>query len=160
MQTVINYGGVNPPVAIVEIFNSATAFPSQRANPLVGAVSATVSANPRLGGSFHLLNQQWFQYTVLLTGGTATGLVEGQFSNDGGATWVEFYDSGAIANATVGDDEVYVGMFKDVRFLFTPSAADATLLNINMALNDQKPTSKTSNVQQLHNDTAIAATNP
>jgi hypothetical protein len=53
-------------------------------------------------------------------------------------------------------DEVYVGMFKDVRFTLNVGGENLTVFRINMALHDCKPTSKTSNADELHNDTALA----
>jgi len=143
MQTVIKYMDtalplVNTPVTL---FNSALSFPP--------------------GGSFHLLDQQWFQYSLLFDGaaGSITGTILGQYSDNKGSTWTTFYTSGTLDDDVVYDDEVYVGMYKDVRFIFTVTAATevATVFSINMALHDCKPTSKVSNADTLHNDTAIAA---
>jgi len=59
-------------------------------------------------------------------------------SNDGGATWNEFYASST--NEPVGDsttfiDEVFIGHYQDVRFRFNNgAAAQATLFAVNMAL--------------------------
>jgi hypothetical protein len=142
MQTVIKYQDTALPLVntAVTLFNSVTAFPP--------------------GGSFHLLNQQWFQYSLLFDGaaGTITGTLLGQYSNDKGSNWTTFYTSGVLDDDVNYDDEVHVGIYKDVRFIFTVTAATeaATVFNINMALHDCKPTSKTSNADELHNDTALA----
>lgn len=132
-QTIINYGDtalplVNTPVTL---FNSAVAF---------------ASPNAASGGSFHLLGLQWFQWTILFDGttGSITGTVTGDFSNDKGLTWTQFYTTAALNDDIVNEDEVYVGMFKDVRFRFTVTVATeaATVFNVNLALNPHKPTSK------------------
>jgi hypothetical protein len=120
-QTIINYGGTALPAAVVDLFDSSVAFP---------------------GGCFHLLGQQWFQYTVFFNdAGALTGVVIGQYSIDKGVTWNTFYTSPTYAKAVENEDEVYVGMFKDIRFRFTPSAATTTF-RVAMALNCHKPTSK------------------
>lgn len=127
-QTIIKYQGTTLPVqnTAVDLFNSVTAFPP--------------------GGSFHLLALQWFQWTILFDGttGSITGAVTGEFSNDKGATWTQFYTSGTLNDDVVNEDEVYLGMFKDVRFRFTVTNAteDSTVFNVNLALHPAKPTSK------------------
>jgi hypothetical protein len=141
MQTVIKYQDTALPTAAADVtlFNSVTAFPP--------------------GGSFHLLNQQWFQYSLFMdsAGDGATADLLGQYSNDKGVTWNTFYTSAGMVEDAEVSDEVYVGMFKDVRFTLNVGGENLTVFRINMALNDCKPTSKTSNADELHNDTAIAA---
>jgi hypothetical protein len=129
-QTIITYAGGTPTVTgTVTLFNSVTAFPP--------------------GGSFHLLGQQWFQWSV--TFGTAadggTGTVTGQFSDDKGTTWRTFYTKGPIADAVTAtpataEDEVYIGMYRDVRFQWTNAGEVPTVFQVNLALNECKPTSK------------------
>lgn len=127
-QTIINYQGTALPVqnTPVDLFSSVTAFPP--------------------GGSFHLLGLQWFQWTILFDGasGSITGTVTGQFSNDKGVTWTTFYTSTTLNDDVVNEDEVYVGMFKDVRFRFTVTNAteDSNLFSVNLALNPCKAISK------------------
>lgn len=132
-NTILEYTGGLPTVTgTVTLFNSVTAFPP--------------------GGSFHLLRQDWYQYTLRVAsdGGTGTGTVTGSYSLDKGATWVPFYtkattdadDDDAAASADVIADEVYVGMFKDVRFQFTNATEAPTVFQVNHALARCKATSK------------------
>jgi hypothetical protein len=124
--TIIKYTDTALPTtsAAVTLFNSVTAFPP--------------------GGSFHLLGQQWFQWALVFdsAGGTITGTVTGQWSSDAGVTWNEFYASGTLNDDVSNEDEVYIGMFKDVRFLFTAATQDATVFRTALALHCSKPTSK------------------
>jgi len=132
-QTIIKYQGTALPLqnTPVDLFSSVTAFPP--------------------GGSFHHLKQQWFQWTILFDGatGSITGTVTGQFSDDKGVTWTTFYTSATLNDDVVNEDEVYVGMLKDVRFRFTVTNAteDANLFSVNLALNPCKPISKAAAVE-------------
>lgn len=142
-NTHLRYKGTALPVTdeVVVLFNSALAFPP--------------------GGCFHLLGQHWYQYAIFLnSAGSATGTVSGQYSDDKGVSWNTFYTSGAIAKNTEESDEVYVGTFKDVRFILTIGTADLNALRVNQTLCCDKPTSKTSNADVLHNDTAAGAALP
>lgn len=133
-HTIITYAGGVPDgaTATVTLFNSVTAFPP--------------------GGSFHLLGQQWFQYSLRTAsdGGSATGTITGSFSLDKGTTWRPFYskttaDADDDNSAAVGDvvsDEVYVGMYKDIRFQYTNAVEQLTVFEANLSLNCHKPTSK------------------
>jgi hypothetical protein len=132
-QTIITYAGGIPTVTgTVTLFNSVTAFPP--------------------GGSFHLLGQQWFQYSLRVAsdGGTGTGTIVGSYSNDKGTTWVPFYtrsttdadDDNAVVVADTVHDEVYVGQFQDVRFQFTNAVEVPTVFQANLSLNCHKATSK------------------
>jgi hypothetical protein len=125
-QTIIKYQDTALPTtaAVVTLFNSVTAFPP--------------------GKSFHLLGQQWFQYSLLFdsAGDAATGVVTGAGSNDGGVTWDVFYTSAAHANAVVAIDEVYVGMYQDVRFQLTTAVENMTVFRPHLALQCNKATSK------------------
>ena len=133
--TIIKYTDTALPTtsAAVTLFNSVTAFPS--------------------GGSFHLLGQQWFQYALVFdgSGGTITGTVTGQWSDDKGTTWNEFYASGTLNDDVSNEDEVYIGMFKDVRFLFTAAVEDATVFRAALSLHCAKPTSKITTADVLVN---------
>jgi len=83
----------------------------------------------------------WFVYSITpSTNATGNG-VTGQYSNDSGVTWIEFYAS--AASEPIGDltttptftDEVFIGNYQDVRFRYTNGAlAQATLFAVNMAL--------------------------
>jgi hypothetical protein len=129
--TIITYAGGTPTVTgTVTLFNSVTAFPP--------------------GGSFHLLGQQYFQWSV--TFGTAadggTGTVTGSFSDDKGVTWRTFYTKSGIADAVTAtpataEDEVYVGMYRDIRFQWTNAGEVPTVFQPSLALNDGKAASKT-----------------
>lgn len=132
-QTIIEYTGGLPTVTgTVTLFSSVTAFPP--------------------GGSFHLLDQQWFQYSLRIAsdGGTGTGTIRGDYSTDKGTTWVPFYtrsttdadDDDAAAAADTFHDEVYVGKFKDVRFVYVNAVEAPTVFQANLALNCHKATSK------------------
>jgi len=127
-QTILAYTGGTPTVTgTVTLFDSSTAFP---------------------GGAFHLLGQQWYQYTIAIgsAGDTGTGTVTGQFSDDKGVTWTTFYTAtsadGAAATPAVNEDEVYVGMFKDVRFQYTNAVEVPTVFKVSHSLNSHKATSK------------------
>ena len=131
MHTDIKYQDTALPAAApttVTLFNSVVAFPP--------------------GGSFHLLNQQWFQWSInaASAAGTATGVVTGAFSVDKGVTWVDFYTEATAAGndpLTINEeDEVYVGLYKDIRFQYTNSTQALTTFDVQMRLNDQKATSK------------------
>ncbi len=128
-QTNFAYTGSAPTITgTVTLFDSTTSFPP--------------------GGSLHLLGQQWFQYSV--TFGTAadggTGTLVGQYSDDKGTTWRTFYSktvSDAVtATPLTTEDEVYIGMYRDVRFRWTNAGEAPTVFQVNMALNGHKPTSK------------------
>jgi hypothetical protein len=116
----------------VTLFNSVTAFPP--------------------GGSFHLLGQQWFQYSLRTASaaGTATGTVTGSYSTDKGVTWIPFYskataDAVAASTATVADvftDDVYVGAYKDIRFQYTNAVEVLTVFDPLLSLHSKKPVSK------------------
>lgn len=146
-QTIINYsGGIPTQTGTVTLFNSVTSFPP--------------------GGSLHLLGQQWFQYSVRAAsdGGTGTGTITGSYSPDRGTTWYPFYTSGtldaddddAAAAADVYSDEVYIGMYKDVRFQYTNATEVPTVFDVAMSLNCHKPTSKHSAADVLVDDNAAA----
>lgn len=132
-QTIITYeGGVPTDTGTVTLFNSVTAFPP--------------------GGAFHLLDQQWFQYTLRTAsdGGTATGTITGSYSTDKGTTWLPFYtrsttdadDDDAAAVGDVVRDEVYVGGLKDIRFQYTNAVEVLTVFDVQVALNCEKSSSK------------------
>jgi len=132
-QTIIEYtAGIPATSGTVTLFNSVTAYPP--------------------GGSLHLLGQQWFQFSLRTAsdGGTATGTITGSYSTDKGTTWLPFYskttadadDDNAAAVADVYTDEVYIGMYKDVRFQYTNATEQLTIFQPQMALNSHKATSK------------------
>jgi hypothetical protein len=146
--TIITYAGGTPTITgTVTLFNSVTAFPP--------------------GGSFHLLGQQWFQYSIRTAsdGGAGTGTITGSFSLDKGVTWRPFYtsatadadDDDAAAVADVVADEVYVGLYKDVRFQFLNAVEAPTVFEVNLALHPCKPTSKVTRGHVLHDNDAAAA---
>ena len=129
MMTMIEYTGGTPTVAgTVTLFNSVTAFPP--------------------GGSFHLLGQQWFQWSLTIgsAGGTGTGTVNGQHSMDKGVTWRTFYTAtnadGTTAAPAITDDEVYVGIYKDIRFQYVNLVEVPTVFEVQLCINDQKAKSK------------------
>ncbi len=128
-QTIITYAGGTPTITgTVTLFNSVTAFPP--------------------GGCFHLLGQQWFQWSI--TNGSAAdggqGTLVGAFSDDKGTTWRTFYSKlvvdGSTASPLTTEDEVYVGMYRDIRFQWTNAAEAPTVFQVNLALNYWKATSK------------------
>ncbi len=140
-STIVECAGGIPSgtTGVVTLFNSVTAFPP--------------------GGSFHLLGQQWFQYTLRTAsdGGTATGTITGSYSTDKGTAWVPFYtkattdadDDNAAAVADVFADEVYVGLYKDVRFQYTNAVEQLTVFQANLALHCAKSSSKVSDAALL-----------
>lgn len=132
-QVVLSYSAGLPTISgTVTLFNSVTAFPP--------------------GGSFHLAGLQWFQYAIRTASAAsgATGIITGSYSTDKGVTWLPFYsratvDAVAVGSPAVGDvveDEVYVGMFKDIRFQYTNASEVLTVFDTNLSLTDQKATSK------------------
>lgn len=146
--TNITYAGGTPTTTgTVTLFDSTVAFPP--------------------GGSFHLLGQQWFQYSIRTAsdGGAGTGTITGSFSLDKGTTWRPFYtsstadadDDDAAATADVVADEVYVGMYKDIRFQFTNANEAPTVFEVNLSLHCAKPTSKVTRGHVLHDNDAAAA---
>lgn len=124
-QTIVKYQDTALPTAAADVtlFNSVTAFAP--------------------GGSFHLLGLQWFQWALVFdsAAGTVTGLVTGQWSNDKGVSWNEFYASATLNDDVSNEDEVYLGMFQDVRFLFRASVQDTNLFRSALSLNPHKATS-------------------
>lgn len=143
-QTIVAYTGGTPTITgTVTLFDSVVAFPP--------------------GGSFHLLGLQWFQFTLNIgsTGGTGTGTVTGDYSIDKGVTWRNFYTAttadGVTATPTASEDEVYVGMFKDVRFRYTNAVEVPAVFEVQLALNCQKATSKVPNDAPLV-ETTVALT--
>lgn len=80
----------------------------------------------------------WFTYAIAPSTNATGNSVTGEWSADGGTTWNIFYTS--ASNEPVGDsttfiDEVYVGMFRDVRFKFNNGAlAQATKFDVAMSL--------------------------
>jgi len=128
-QTILKYNGGTPTITgTVTLFNSVTAMPP--------------------GGFLHQLGYRWFQYTIAIgsAAGAGTGLVTGSFSPDKGVTWIPFYTAtsadGLAATPAVNEDEVYIGMFKDVRFQYTNAVEVPTVFHVALALDWQKPTSK------------------
>lgn len=132
-QVLLTYSAGLPTVSgTVTLFNSVTAFAP--------------------GGSFHLMGLQWFQYAIRTASAAsgATGTITGSYSTDKGTTWLPFYsratvDAVAVGSPAIGDvveDEVYVGMFKDIRFQYTNATEVLTVFDTNLSLTDQKATSK------------------
>lgn len=143
-QTIITYTDGTPTVTeTVTLFNSVTAFPP--------------------GGSFHFLGQQWFQFSLTIgsAGGVGTGTVTGAFSDDKGTTWRTFYTAttadGTTAAPETSEDEVYVGMYRDIRFQYTNAVEAPTVFQANLALNCNKATSKVPNDAPLV-ETTVALT--
>ncbi|HLV20145.1 MAG TPA: hypothetical protein VKZ49_04655 [Polyangiaceae bacterium] len=123
-------GDALPDTETVTLFDSRTAFAD---------------------GSFHLLNQNWFQWSLVATG--AAGEVTGSYINAAGSK-VEFYSS-ATVDGTFASDEVPVSTFKDIVFEFT-TAGTLTGFDPNLTLHCDKPTSKVSAADVLHDGTAAA----
>jgi len=128
-QNLLTYSGGIPTVTgTVTLFNSVTSFPP--------------------GGGFHLLGLQWFTYSLRTAsdGGTATGTVTGSYSNDKGVTWVPFYsqattdaddDNPAVA-ADVFTDEIFIGLYKDIRFQYTNAVEVLTVFEAQLACSADK----------------------
>ena len=143
-QTIITYAGGTPTLTgTVTLFNSVTAFPP--------------------GASFHLLGLQWFQFSLLIgsVGGGGSGTITGDYSDDKGTTWRNFYTAtnadGTTAAPKHTADEVYVGMFRDIRFQYTNAAELPTVFQVNLALNPHKATSKIANDMVLVETTVALA---
>ena len=85
-----------------------------------------------------------------MKGSVIAGDTIGSYSTDKGTTWIPFYskatadadDDNAAAVADVVSDEVYIGMFRDVRFQYTNAVEVLTVFDCQIALNCHKPTSK------------------
>jgi hypothetical protein len=148
-STRVAYGAGIPTITgTVTLFNSVTAFPP--------------------GGSFHLLGQQWFQFSLRTAsaGGTATGTVTGSYSTDKGVTWIPFYskataDAVAASTATVADvftDDVYVGAYKDIRFQYTNAVEVLTVFDPLLSLHSKKPVSKVADGASLGGGTPVTIT--
>jgi hypothetical protein len=116
---------------------NGTGFPG--ANELVTLFDSTVAFQPKC-----LPHQQvyWFTYSIAPSTNTTGNGVTGQWSADGGLNWNSFYTS--TTNEPVGDsttftDEVFIGNYQDVRFLFQNGAlAQATKFDVAMSLDDQR----------------------
>lgn len=110
--------GLPAAAEVVILFNSVTTF---------GAKSMQ-----------NMDNMNWFIYSIAPSTNATGNSVTGQYSNDGGTTWNEFYASATnepVGDSTTFTDEVYIGNFQDVRFKFNNGAlAQATLFAVNMAL--------------------------
>jgi len=135
-QTIVKYQGVALPVnpTGVTLFDSIVAFPAPKTPA---------------GGSFHLLGLQWFQFALRFTA-AGGGTVTGNFSDDG-LNWQPFYTgTTAVGTITTIADEVYVGIYRDVQFVFVP-AANTSTFSANLALNPHKPTSKHAAADRLVN---------
>ena len=102
---------------VVTLFNSVTAF------------------GPRC---LQHHNVYWFTYSIAPSTNATGNSVTAQYSNDGGATWNEFYAS--FTNEPVGDsttftDEIFIGPYADVRVRYTNGALpQASLFAVNMTL--------------------------
>ncbi len=143
-QAIITSAGGTPTITgTVTLFNSVTAFPP--------------------GGSLHLLGLQWFQFSLTIgsAGGAGTGTITGDFSDDKGTTWRNFYTAtnadGTTASPNTSEDEVYVGMYRDVRFQYTNAVEAPTVFQANLALNPHKATSKVPNDAVLVETTVALA---
>lgn len=141
-QTILSYLGAAPTITgTVTLFDSTVSFPA---------------------GGFHLLEQQWFQYSLVVAGpnGLGTGTLTIDFSLDKGVTWYTFYSSDIqhddvdLGAPFVYADEVYVGLYKDIRVRFTNATEAPTLFVVNMALQCQKATSKVTPQDLLHDNEA------
>lgn len=113
-----NLTGLPGPAEVVTLFSSTVAF---------GAYCLNSHES-----------QYWFSYAIAPSTNATGNSVTGEWSADGGTTWNVFYTS--ASNEPVGDsttfiDEVYIGMFRDVRFKFNNGAsAQATKFDVAMSL--------------------------
>ena len=113
---------------------STTGFPA--AAEVVVLFSSTVAWGP-YGLNSHE-DHNWFTYAIAPSTNATGNSVTGEWSADGGTTWNVFYTS--ASNEPVGDsttfmDEVYIGMFRDVRFKFNNgAAAQATKFDVAMSI--------------------------
>lgn len=82
-------------------------------------------------------DNSWFVYSIFPDTNAVGNIVTGQFSHDGGTTWTTFYTSAALANNVTTVDEVYVGVYSDVRFRYTNGASAQTVFRVNMSLGDE-----------------------
>lgn len=122
---------------IIPFKNSQTAL----GNGLPGAAESvtlfdsTVTFSPQ--GMTNAGSIYWFDYCIAPNANATGNSVTGEFSTDGGTTWTNFYTS--IVNEPIGDgtsfiDEVYIGMFQDVRFKFVNGAAAQTSFKVAMSI--------------------------
>lgn len=123
--------------SIISFKNSQTAL----GNGLPGAAEvvtlfdSTVAFGPQ--GITNMGSVYWFDYAIAPNANATGNSVTGEFSVDGGTTWTNFYTS--TSNEPVGDgttfiDEVYIGMFQDVRFKFNNGAAAQTSFKVAMSI--------------------------
>lgn len=122
---------------LITFSNSQTAG----GNGLPGAAEVVTLFDSTVAFGNRALNQlddhYWFTYAILANANATGNSVTAQYSNDGGATWNEFYAS--ATNEPVGDgstyvDEIFIGPFKDVRVRFNNGANAQTSFLVNMSL--------------------------
>jgi hypothetical protein len=118
---------------IIPFKNSQTAL----GNGLPGAAESVVLFQTSNQGLTNLGSVFWFDYAICPNTNATGNSVTGEFSVDGGTTWVNFYTS--ASNEPVGDsstfiDEIYVGMFQDIRIKFNNGAAAQTSFSVAMSI--------------------------
>lgn len=101
------------------------------------AAAVTLYDSTAVSVPFHFLGLNFYQWGIAMgsAGDTATGVITGQYSNDRGVSWNTFYTSDTIEDdEAFFSDEVFVGMFKDVRFTLAVATEDLTSFVINQSL--------------------------
>lgn len=95
---------------------------------------STVAFGPK---AMHLMAEFYWADISILCDQNATGnSFRGQYSNDGGTTWLTFFTS-TVNTPTAGlqfNIEVFIGQFQDVRFQFLNGATPQTTFVVNFNL--------------------------
>lgn len=104
---------------VVTLFNSVTAF---GANNL-----------QQIGDNY------WMSVTIRCDKNTTGNSLTADFSNDGGTTWINFYTStsNTPTGGTTFTDEIFIGMYSDVRLRFTNGSSKQTVFAVNLTLDDK-----------------------
>lgn len=120
------------------------------------AAAVTLYDSTAVAVPFHFLDLNWYQWGIAMgsAGDAATGVITGQYSNDRGTSWNTFYTSDSIPDDDAfHSDEVYVGMFKDVRFTLAIATENLTSFVINQSLSCDG-TNKSAATDALHHPPA------
>lgn len=85
---------------------------------------------------FNFGEQYWFSVTIRCDQNATGNSLTGDFSMDGGTTWINFYTSATNTptGGTTFIDEAFIGMYQDVRLRFTNGAVKQTVFAVNLTL--------------------------
>lgn len=104
---------------VVTLFNSVTAFGAKNLQ--------------------NMGNLYWMSLTIRCDQNSTGNSLTADFSNDGGTTWINFYTSttNTPTGGTTFTDEIFIGMYLDVRLRFTNGAVKQTVFAVNLTLDDK-----------------------